>query len=86
MATVKDTMHLCCTTRMGRPGDPDAVVDPQCRVIGVSNLRVVDASVMPRVVSANTYLTVLAVAEVFFDKNPELLASSRNAALSAGGL
>lgn len=86
MATVKDTMHLSCTARMGRPGDPDAVVDPQCRVIGVSNLRVVDASVMPTVVSANTYLTVLAVAEVFFDKNPELLAGSPNAALSAGGL
>jgi choline dehydrogenase-like flavoprotein len=85
MATVKDTMHLCCTARMGRPGDPDTVVDPQCRVAGIGNLRVVDASIMPTIVSANTYLTVLALAEVFFDKNPELLAGSRNAALAAGG-
>ncbi|MGF9660767.1 GMC oxidoreductase [Arthrobacter crystallopoietes] len=85
MATVKDTMHLCSTARMGRPEDPDAVVDPQCRVLGVENLRVVDASIMPTVVSANTYLTVLALAEVFFDKNPELTAGSRDAALSAGG-
>ncbi|UNK45655.1 GMC family oxidoreductase [Arthrobacter sulfonylureivorans] len=84
MATVKDTMHLCCTARMGHPEDPETVVDPKCNVVGVTNLRVVDASIMPTVVSANTYLTVLALAEVFFDKNPELLAGSRDAAVSAG--
>ena len=85
MATVKDTMHLACTARMGRRLDPDTVVDTHCRVIGVDNLRVVDASIMPTIVSANTYLTVLASAEVFFDRNPDLLDGSRDAALSAGG-
>ncbi|GAA3677116.1 GMC family oxidoreductase N-terminal domain-containing protein [Arthrobacter ginkgonis] len=85
MATVKDTMHLSCTARMGPPGDPDTVVDPRCRVLGVENLRVVDASIMPTIVSANTYLTVLALAEVFFDKNPELPSGPRAAVLSGGG-
>lgn len=63
MATVKDTMHLTSTARMGSPGDPESVVDPACRVHGVAQLRVIDASVMPRVPSANTYLTVLALAQ-----------------------
>lgn len=65
VATVKDTMHLSCTARMGAPEDPHAVVDNTCRVIGMSSLRVVDASVMPTVPSANTHLTVLALAEAF---------------------
>lgn len=65
MATVKDTMHLSCTSRMGSPDDPRAVVDSSCRVIGMKSLRVVDASVMPTVPSANTHLTVLALAEAF---------------------
>lgn len=41
--------HASCTNRMGRPNDPGAVVDSEFRVIGVGNLRVVDASVFPRI-------------------------------------
>jgi choline dehydrogenase len=63
MAQVKDVVHACSTARMGREDDPAAVVDPRCRVLGVDNLRVVDASVMPKVVSANLHLTVIALAE-----------------------
>jgi 5-(hydroxymethyl)furfural/furfural oxidase len=40
------------------PSDPAAVVDCQCRVRGVEGLRVIDASIMPTIVSANTNLTV----------------------------
>ena len=40
--------HPCGTCRMGRADDPGAVVDPQCRVIGVEGLRVVDSPVIPR--------------------------------------
>lgn len=71
-ATVKDTMHLTSTARMGAVGDRDAVVDPDCRVQGVGGLRVVDASVMPTVASANTLLTVLAIADRFLRRTPDL--------------
>ncbi|RAK74475.1 GMC family oxidoreductase [Aspergillus fijiensis CBS 313.89] len=37
--------HPACTCRMGKEGDPDAVVDPKGRVFGVKNLRIADASV-----------------------------------------
>ena len=57
-----DAQHICGTARMGL-GD-DAVVDPLCQVRGVDALKVVDASVFPRVPRANTHLMVLATAEV----------------------
>lgn len=41
--------HACCTDRMGKSDDPTSVVDPQFRVIGAKNLRVVDASVFPEI-------------------------------------
>ncbi|HEY1298722.1 MAG TPA: GMC oxidoreductase, partial [Chloroflexota bacterium] len=51
------------TCAIGRADDPMAVVDPECRVYGVGNLRVVDASIMPRIPSANTNLPTLMIAE-----------------------
>lgn len=64
LAMVKDVMHLCSTARMGAEDDPAAVVDPDCKVIGFDGLRVIDASVLPTVPSANINLTVIAMAEL----------------------
>ncbi len=38
---------------MGSADDPDCVVDPQCRVIGVDGLRVVDSSIFPEITNGN---------------------------------
>ena len=45
--------HPCGTCRMGRSDDPHAVVDPECRVIGIDALRVVDSSIFPRITNGN---------------------------------
>lgn len=45
--------HPCGTARMGRADDPNAVVDPDCRVIGVDGLRVADSSIFPQVTNGN---------------------------------
>ena len=50
---VESAYHPCGTCRMGRATDPDAVVDPECRVIGVEGLRVADSSVFPRIPNGN---------------------------------
>lgn len=55
--------HISGTCRMGRKDDPAAVVDGQCRVRGMTALRVVDASIMPTIVSANTNMTTIMIAE-----------------------
>ncbi len=62
-ANVTDYVHAVGTCRMGTPGDPAAVVDTECRVIGYDALRVCDASVMPDLPTANTHLTTVAIAE-----------------------
>ena len=55
--------HLIGTARMGPVTDPGAVVDDTLRVHGMTGLRVVDASIMPSMPSANTYATTLMIAE-----------------------
>lgn len=52
-AHVESAYHPCGTCRMGRADDPMAVVDPQCRVIGVEGLRVADSSIFPRITNGN---------------------------------
>jgi choline dehydrogenase len=55
--------HPVGTMKMGSANDPMAVVDQYCRVRGVEGLRVVDASVMPNIVRANTNLTCIMIGE-----------------------
>jgi choline dehydrogenase len=56
-------IHLAGTARMGPEGDTGAVVDQQLRVRGVSGLRVVDTSVMPRVTSRGPAATAVMLGE-----------------------
>ena len=55
--------HPTGTARMGLSGDPLAVVDERLRVHGIQSLRVVDASIMPTLVSGNTNVPIVMVAE-----------------------
>ncbi|KIA62533.1 GMC family oxidoreductase [Nocardia vulneris] len=62
-ATHNTVYHPAATARMGAPEDPMAVLDPELRVKGVSRLRVVDASAMPKLPAVNPNITVMAMAE-----------------------
>lgn len=70
-AWVKDSAigawHASCTCRMGSADDPMAVTDPQCRVRGVTGLRLADTSVMPFVPRANTNVPVMMIGEKVAD-------------------
>ncbi|HAB74069.1 MAG TPA: hypothetical protein DCE46_07895, partial [Pantoea sp.] len=59
---VKTGYHPVGTCRMGHEQDPMAVVSADLRVRGLEKLRVVDASVMPNIISGNTNAAVMAVA------------------------
>ena len=62
-AHAESAYHPCGTARMGRADDPGAVVDPECRVIGVDGLRVVDSSIFPQVTNGNLNAPSIMVGE-----------------------
>ena len=57
------TYHVMGSCRMGPDSDPTAVVDDQLRVRGMENLRVIDASVMPAMISANLNAATMMIGE-----------------------
>jgi len=64
---VELSRHVCGTCKMGRADDSQSVVDTHGRVHGMNGLRVVDASIFPSLMRANTHLPVLMVAEKMAD-------------------
>ena len=65
--------HPVGTCKMGPAEDPGAVVDARLRVHGCRSLRVVDASIMPRITSSNTNSPTIAIAE----KGAEMILADR---------
>ena len=68
LANCQDSQHPIGTCRMGDPADPRSVVDPECRVIGVDGLRVIDGSIMPENPRANTHLTCVMMGELMAER------------------
>ncbi len=59
----ESTYHPSCTCKIGRPDDPLAVLDAQCRVRGIDGLRVIDSSVFPTITNGNLNAPTIMVAE-----------------------
>ncbi len=60
---VESAYHPSCTNKMGAADDDMAVVDPQCRVRGLSGLRVVDSSIFPSIPNGNLNAPTMMLAE-----------------------
>ena len=67
MRHVGTSHHISCTCKMGPASDPMAVVDQYGKVHGLQRLRVIDASVMPDCIRANTNATTIMIAEKMAD-------------------
>ncbi len=65
--TVTTSQHISCTCKMGPSSDPMAVVDQYGKVHGLEGLRVVDASIMPDCIRANTNVTTMMIGERISD-------------------
>ena len=63
LRNVATAQHTCGTCKMGPESDATAVVDQYCRVRGLEAIRVVDLSICPNVVRANTNATAIMIAE-----------------------
>ena len=63
LRNVTTTQHISGTCKMGPDSDPMAVVDQYCHVHGLEGLRVVDVSVLPDCIRANTNATTIMIAE-----------------------
>lgn len=72
-ATVSTNWHVVGTCKMAVDSDPLGVVDRKLRVRGVAGLRVMDGSIMPRIVSANTNAPIMAIA----DRGVDLMMNER---------
>ncbi len=64
---VETAYHPSCTCKMGAATDPQAVVDPAGRVIGLEGLRIVDASIMPSITTGNLNAPTFMLAEKLSD-------------------
>ena len=62
-AVLRHGLALIGTCRMGPASDKSTVVSDQLKVHGLEGLRVIDASVMPNIPSANTYSATMVIAE-----------------------
>jgi len=60
---VESAYHPCGTCRMGATNDPQTVTDSACRVVGLTGLRIVDASVFPTIPNGNINAPTIMVAE-----------------------
>ncbi|MEM7408588.1 MAG: choline dehydrogenase [Pseudomonadota bacterium] len=62
-ANAESAYHPSCTCKMGDESDAMAVVDPECRVIGVEQLRIADSSIFPTITNGNLNAPTIMVGE-----------------------